>query len=105
MRIVFTLFIAAVVFLGLGGSVRAQSLGQVQYPSGLDGGGTLFPAANNVQSQLSRQMGPTDTFLYLTGSASGFPPSGAVSVGPQGSAGTEIIFYSGKGTNYLSGLV
>ncbi|HEY6332336.1 MAG TPA: hypothetical protein VI756_23630 [Blastocatellia bacterium] len=99
--------LALVAWCGLGlltARVTAQSsLGQSQYPTALDTPANLFQTANYVSSSLSRQCGPTDTVIYLNGSASQFPASGgAVSIANNGGP-PEIVYYSSTTSSTLTG--
>ena len=74
-----------------------MAVGSTQYPGAIDTTTTLLDAVNNVQSTLAASLSSTATSLTLA-SASAFPSAGVVSIE------SEIIHYSGKSGNNLTGL-
>jgi hypothetical protein len=71
--------------------------GTSSFPTSLDTVANLFEVANNATSTLASGIASGDTSLTLA-NASSFPSSGAVSID------SEIIYYTGKSTNTLTGL-
>jgi hypothetical protein len=67
------------------------------YPTSPDTIANLFEVANNAMSTLGAAITSGDTSLQLANAAS-FPSSGAVTIDD------EIIYYTGKSTNTLTGL-
>jgi hypothetical protein len=72
--------------------------GTLNFPTSLDDSVSLFEAANRARSTLSASLTDVATSLTLV-SGSLFPSSGALSIDD------EIIYYTGKSTNTLTGLV
>lgn len=75
-----------------------QTPGTTRFPSDLDNATTLLEAKNNAQSTLSSTINSSATSLTLASAAS-FPSSGVIS------CESEIIYYTGKSTNTLTGLM
>jgi hypothetical protein len=71
--------------------------GTSAYPTSLDTISNLFEVANNAMSTLATAITSGDTSLTLANAAS-FPSSGALTID------NEIIYYTGKSTNTLTGL-
>lgn len=86
------------IFLLLSLSLVTFGQGTTNYPGSVDTATTLLQAANNAQSTLSGSITSGSTSLTLA-SASSFPTSGTITIE------SEIIFYSGKSTNTLTGLM
>ena len=76
----------------------AQVTGQTRYPAELDTAQTLLEARNNTQSSLNGAITSSATTLILA-DATNFPSSGIVSIQ------SEIVYYSDKSGNTLSGLL
>jgi hypothetical protein len=71
--------------------------GTSSYPTSLDPIANLFEVANNAMSTLAAQLLVGGDTLTLA-SGSSFPSSGAITID------NEIIYYTGKSTNTLTGL-
>jgi hypothetical protein len=72
--------------------------GTLNFPTSLDDSTSLFEAANRARSTLNGSITDSATSLVLT-SAALFPSSGAIVIDD------EIIYYTGKSTNTLTGLI
>jgi hypothetical protein len=94
---ILALFLLIVIFLPV--AVLAQDTpGTVKYPTALDSQQSLFEVANRANNALNGSITNSATTLTLN-DASLFPSSGAISID------NEIIYYTGKSSNDLTGLV
>lgn len=87
----FILFLLAVPAVG-------QQPGTIRFPTNLDTPVSLFEVANRSTSTLNGGITSGATSLVLTSGAT-FPNSGAITIN------AEIIYYTGKSTNTLTGLI
>jgi hypothetical protein len=72
--------------------------GTVSYPGALDTAVSLFETNNKISTTLNGGISDSATSIILT-SGTGWPASGTVSFNDSG----EIVFYTGKSTNTLTG--
>lgn len=87
-----------VALLILSTPVLSQTPGTVRFPTNLDTTVSLFEVANRTTSTLNGAITSGATSLVLTSGAT-FPNSGAITIN------AEIIYYTGKSTNTLTGLI
>ncbi|MGH9761711.1 MAG: hypothetical protein ACREDR_22525, partial [Blastocatellia bacterium] len=91
------LLIASVYWAG---AALAQTIGQVQFPSGLD---SFFKVVNNLPAvPLTRQANPADSTIFVS-STGGFPSSGWLAISNTKGVMTEVVFYSGKTSTSFTG--
>jgi len=95
---IFTHTLIALMLMPVSLFAQSDVPGTIKYPTALDNADSLIRAANNATSTLSGSISDSATSLTLA-SGTVFPTSGAVSIE------NEIIYYTGKSTNTLTGLV
>lgn len=91
--------LAVILLIGVSVTGHAQSTpGTSKYPTALDDTVSLFSTSNRANSTLSGAITSGSTSLTLANAAM-FPTSGAITIE------NEIIFYTGKSGNQLTGLI